>query len=60
LICTLQNVGCDLIAPGRHDAWQTPSLANIWKIAHAGEEQVALTGSFEACTPPVLFYFAMT
>jgi hypothetical protein len=30
-----------------NDPWQTPSLANTWKIAHAGEEQVALIGSFK-------------
>jgi hypothetical protein len=28
-----------------NDPWQT--LANTWKIAHAGEEQVALIGSFK-------------
>ena len=53
---------------------QTPSLANTWNIAHTGEEQVALTGSFKACTgtgslrPPTVtdpgptctFHFPMT
>ena len=75
-------VRCDLVAPNNHVPWKTSSLANnnwltycTWKIAHTGEEQVALTGSFEACTdtgslrpstqsqihhPPVLFHFPMT